>query len=104
MHLLPSVRLTPIRPALGLYILIGCAIAQRTPVRIDSSDWWSYTRREELTVHQPHQPIKFQSRKPAETNFQVAGITLGTTWDFSGVRTKFGKATEVERGDAASGR
>lgn len=73
-------------------------------MRMDSSDWWSYTRQEELPVHQPRQPIKFQSRKPAETNFQVAGITLGETWDFSGVRSKFGKATQVERGDAASGR
>ncbi len=73
-------------------------------MRMDSSDWWSYTRQEELPVHQPYLPIKFQSRKPAETNFRVAGITLGETWDFSTVRSKFGKATEVERGDAASGR
>jgi hypothetical protein len=71
---------------------------------MDSSDWWSYTRQEELPVHQHGQPIKFQSRKPAETNFQVAGITLGEPWNFSAVRSKFGNATEVERGDAASGR
>jgi hypothetical protein len=73
---------------------------------MDSSDWWSYTRQEELPTEEPRQPVKFQSRKPAETNFQVAGITLGEAWDFdfSVVRSKFGKATEVQRGDAASGR
>jgi hypothetical protein len=71
---------------------------------MDSSDWWSYTRQEELPIEQPRQSIKFLSRKPAETNFHVAGITLGEKWDFSDVRSKFGKATEVQRGDAASGR
>jgi hypothetical protein len=97
-------RLTPMRSALFLYTLIGCAAAQEKPVRMDSSDWWSYTRQEELPIEQPRRPVNFQSRKPVETNFQVAGITLGETWDFSAVRSKFGKATEVQRGDAASGR
>ncbi len=97
-------RLTSMRSAMCLCILIGCALAQRTPVRMDSSDWWSYTRQEGLPIHQPRQPIEFQSRKLAETSFQVAGITLGKKRDFSAVRSKFGEATEVERGDAASGR
>jgi len=97
-------RLLPIRSALLLYVLIGCATAQNTPRRMDSSDWWSYTRQEELPIEQPRQPIKFQGRKPEEANFQVAGITLGETWDFWAVRSKFGEATEVQRGDAASGR
>src|ERR1700716_394909 len=104
MHASRLYRLTPIRSALFLYMLIGCATAQRKPVRMDSSDWWSYLRQEELPVHQPNLPTQFQSRKPAATNFKVAGITLGETSDFSAVRSKLGKATEVERGDAASGR
>jgi len=79
-------------------------MAQKTPVRLDSSDWWSYTRQEELPAQEPHEPIKFQAREPAEANFQVAGIALGAKWDFSDAESKFGSAPEVERGDAASGR
>lgn len=73
-------------------------------MRLDSSDWWSYTRREELPPREPSQPTTFQSREPAETNFQIGGVTFGERWDFSTIRSKFGEATEVERGDAASGR
>lgn len=71
---------------------------------MDSSDWWSYTRQEELPVPERREPIRFQNREPSESNFQVAGLALGATWDFAEVRSKFGEATEVERGDAASGR
>lgn len=71
---------------------------------MDSSDWWSYTRQEELPEEASRQPIKFQNRKPSDTNFQISGIALGEKWDFSDVRSKFGNATEVQRGDAASGR
>jgi hypothetical protein len=97
-------RLTPAFFALCLWMLSSRATAQKEPVRMDSSDWWSYTRQEELPIAEPRQPAKFQSRKPVDTNFQVAGITLGEKWDFSDVRSKFGNATEVQRGDAASGR
>jgi hypothetical protein len=69
---------------------------------MDSSDWWSYTRQEELPV--PQRPIRFQNRQPSESNFNVAGLALGAIWDFAEIRSKFGEATEVERGDAASGR
>jgi hypothetical protein len=71
---------------------------------MDSSDWWSYTRQEELPNTASDQPIKFQNRRPADANFQIAGITLSETRDFSTVRSSFGKAPEVERGDGASGR
>src|SRR5713226_6493451 len=91
-------------PVLCVCVLIGSAMSQGTPVRLDSSDWWSYTRQEELPFREPRQPVRFQSREPAESNFQIAGITLGATWDFSEIRSKFGEGTEVERGDAASGR
>jgi hypothetical protein len=97
-------RLMPLRSAFIAWALIGCAAGQNNSVRMDSSDWWSYTRQEELPVEQPSQQIKFQSRKPEGANFQIAGIELGEKWDFSAVRSKFGEATEVQRGDAASGR
>jgi hypothetical protein len=89
---------------LSVCIFVGSANPQQTPKHLDSSDWWSYTRQEELPLNQPRQPIEFQNRKPGETSFQVAGITLGERWDFSDVRSKFGNASKVQRGDAASGR
>jgi hypothetical protein len=89
---------------LCMFVLVGCAMSQEAPVRLDSSDWWSYTRQEELPVPQRREPIRFQNREPSESNFQVAGLALGATWDFAEIRSKFGTATEVERGDAASGR
>jgi hypothetical protein len=79
-------------------------MSQSSPVRLDSSDWWSYTRQEELPVSKPSAPVKFQKREPAESNFQIGGIALREPRDFSEIRFKFGEATEVERGDAASGR
>lgn len=93
-----------IHSAFCVLTLIGCAVAQGHPVRLDSSDWWSYTRQEEFPAQESSQPVKFQDREPAEPNFQVAGIILGETWDFRNVRSNFGEAPEVQRGDAASGR
>jgi hypothetical protein len=84
--------------------LISSAVAHRKPVRLDSSDWWSYTRQEEFPSQDPQQPINWQKREPVEANFQVVGIALGEKWDFSDVRSKFGEAMDVQRGDAASGR
>lgn len=89
---------------LVLCALISPAISQQKPVRLDSSDWWSYTRQEEIPPSHPAEPTKDQSRDPGENNFQIAGIALGELSDFSGARSKLGEATEVERGDAASGR
>jgi hypothetical protein len=91
-------------PLLTGCVLIGSAITQGTPARLDSSDWWSYTRQEELPVSKPSAPVRFQKREPAEGNFQIGGITLREPRDFSEIRSMFGEATEVERGDAASGR
>src|SRR5579871_6318770 len=92
-------RLTAIYSALFLHILVSCAAAQSTPVRMDSSDWWSYTRQEELPQEQSGPPVNFQNRRPEEKSFQIAGIGLRETWDFSVVRSKFGDSTEVQRGD-----
>src|SRR5215470_11045776 len=92
-------------PILSGYFFVVPATGQQRAVRLDSSDWWSYTRQEELPYQEPTSPIHFQSREPAESNFQIAGIALDDPrHDFSIIRAKFGEATEVERGDAASGR
>ena len=84
------------------FVLICSATPQTRGVRLDSSDWWSYIRQEELRFM--GQLIKWQNREPAESNFQISGLTLGRRWDFSEIRSKFGESSEVERGDAASGR
>jgi len=97
----------PLRYACFTLCLCGFvtpAISQPARVRLDSSDWWSTLRQEELPAREPRQPIKFQKREPAEANFQIAGLRLGATWDFKEIRSRFGEGTEVERGDAASGR
>lgn len=92
-------------PLLSGCFLVGSAIAQGTPVRLDSSDWWSYTRQEELPYQEPQHPIRFQKRELAENNFQIAGITLDAPrHDFSAIRSTFGHGAEVERADGASGR
>lgn len=87
------------------FVLVSSAMPQARPVQLDSSDWWSYTRQEELPVPERRQRITSQNRDPAKRNFQIAGITLApNTWDFSEIRSKFGEGTEVARGDGASGR
>jgi len=93
-------------PLLCVYVLNGSAAAQSArPVRLDSSDWWSFTRQEELPPNKLQEPIRFQSREPAESNFEIAGVKLNETrQDFSEIRSAFGEGTEVERGDAASSR
>jgi hypothetical protein len=85
-------------------VLIGTAMAQGPAIRLDSSDWWSYTRLEELPVEEASHSVVWQRREPPETTFQIAGVKLGQPWDFSAIRSRFGGAIEVERGDAASGR
>lgn len=90
------------QPVMVWLVLTVSAMSQSHPMRIsDSSDWWSWIRQEEEPLHEP---IKFQGREPAEANFQIAGVTLGAAHDFRPIRSEFGEAAEVERGDAASGR
>lgn len=85
------------------FVLVSFAMPQARPVHLDSSDWWSYTRREELPVRELRHSL-WQSREPAESNFKIAGITPTNPQDFSEILSKFGEGTEVARGDAASGR
>jgi hypothetical protein len=87
-----------------LLALMGSAMSQTQPIRLlDSSDWWSYIRQEEMPSREPQQRVKFQNREPAVSNFQILGLHLGMD-DSEQIRFKFGEAVDVERGDAASGR
>ncbi len=84
--------------ALLWFALLGSAMAQMREVRLeDNSDWWSWIKQDSLP-----EGLKPQSRKPADSNFQVLDLTLGA--DFDRVRSRFGQAIEVTRGDAAVGR
>ena len=84
---------------LSTFALTCSAASQGSPTRSDSSDWWSLIRREEFPSSEHITP---EDRQPAETNFQIAGITLGSPFDFSDIRSKYGEGAEVTRGDAAS--
>ena len=68
----------------------------------DSSDWWSILRMEE-DINGPDKEVKSSSKPIKDTNLRIAGIALREA-SFKQVTARFGKAAEVERGDAASGR
>jgi hypothetical protein len=73
------------------------AAAQKTRLS-DSSDWWSINRADTRIPH-----VKAAKQELQPSNFSVAGIEVG----HGGVEAftaKFGRATEVERGDASTGR
>lgn len=64
----------------------------------DNSDWWSLIRED------PHAPeIKPGNAPVDEKNFEILGIPLGEN-QFQLAVTKLGKATQVDRGDASTGR
>jgi len=89
---------------LAWFVLSGFAVSQPQHVRLDnSSDWWSYIRLEEVPPSGPAEQVTFQPRLPAESNFRIAGLTLDSASPQQ-IRAKFGDATEVKRGDAASSR
>jgi hypothetical protein len=67
----------------------------------DSSDWWSLIRRE--GVPDELVQIKEGNKKIYDANFEIAGVALGDN-QFKELAKKFGKADEITRGDAASGR
>lgn len=64
----------------------------------DNSDWWSYTGRFEAD----DETIS-QHREVPASNFQILGVKLNDE-TFSNAMIKVGKATVIERGDAAKGR
>ncbi len=64
----------------------------------DDSDWWSHTR----TLAFDKKSL-VQNREPSVSNFQILGLELGDDI-FNKAAVKLGKASVVERGDAATGR
>ena len=73
---------------------ISCQ-AQVTVTR-DKSDWWSILNENFSwpTIDVNTQPLK-------ETNFQIAGVNI-EDMDLDEVAAKFGKAAELDRGDAST--
>ena len=67
----------------------------------DSSDWWSLIRREEV----PAEIVRVTPKdKPIDdASFEIAGVAIGGQ-QFVELARKLGKADEIQRGDAASGR
>ena len=64
----------------------------------DNSDWWSASRSLDSDTS-----IKSYEREASESNFGVLGVKLGFDM-FDRATVRLGKATIIERGDAATGR
>ena len=89
----------PIRLTVFLFLATLCTYAQqKSHVSIeDDSDWWSFTKDDTLGMH-----LRPQEKLLSDADLTIAGIRLGK--DSDDAPNKFGKATEIERGDAAVGR
>jgi hypothetical protein len=59
----PSKRVRSAQGILYVFVLVGSSMSQEAALRLDSSDWWSYTRQEELPVPQHRERIKFPERR-----------------------------------------
>jgi len=79
----------------GLAFLSLLAHAQRLN---DSSDWWSINRTDPRTPN-----VKPSNRDLQSSNFSLAGVTLGQG-GVEAITAKLGEASEIERGDASTGR
>lgn len=64
----------------------------------DDSDWWSTSRSPDS-----YGDVKTEQREFATSTFQILGISLGETM-FNRAAVKLGRAVNVERGDASTGR
>src|SRR5258706_1970442 len=64
----------------------------------DNSDWWSINREQYSGL-----PVKPRRKQFDTRNFKILGLSLDTL-DFDAVAAKLGRASVVERGDAATGR
>jgi hypothetical protein len=78
--------------------LFASAQSGWSPYYKDNSDWWSGLRTIDSDTN-----IKTLPREPATSNFRILEIDLGKD-TFAKAKAKLGKATEVQRGDAALGR
>jgi len=65
----------------------------------DNSDWWSLTGRPES-----EERIPIQNRELPSANFRILGLSLSDENVLKTAADKLGKAKEVNRGDASSGR
>jgi hypothetical protein len=85
-----------------LFISVALAIATaaqfaQSPGHGDNSDWWSLLRSDSAGLG-----IRAQHRKPALSNFRILGFAAGTP--FEEIAAKLGHVTDVQRGDASTGR
>jgi len=82
-----------------LFVLtLPFAVANAQSTRLeDDSDWWSILRKDDSREVKPKKELL------SDSNFQIAGVSLSER-QFQRLAAKLGKATEVERGDAAIGR
>lgn len=88
--------------ASGVLLLVCCwvAVAQQQRVKLDDdSDWWSWTRHDLYPDPDWVHGIKPQHRQLPESNFRILGLSAKDPREAT-----LGHTTEVERGDAASGR
>jgi hypothetical protein len=83
---------------LTVWILISTNLNAQTFRLEDNSDWWSINREQDTGL-----PVKPLQKHFDTRNFKIFGLSLDTL-DFDAVAAKFGKASVVERGDAATGR
>jgi len=81
-----------------LFFTILSARAQSTRLD-DDSDWWSLVRDDTVPAG-----AAVQKRHVAGTTFDIAGIVLGRGSDERSIVQRFGKVTQIDRGDASSGR
>jgi hypothetical protein len=78
----------------GSHAVIGQGLpSTRIP---DDTDWWS-------TLRTDDEVVKPEERELTKSNFRIAGIDLNEKMFDRAVKT-LGKATEVDRGDASTGR
>jgi len=80
-----------------ILILISTVVNAQSVRFNDDSDWWSILREDNGFEVKP-KPTALD-----DLSFQIAGVSLGEK-QFQQLASKFGKTTEIERGDAATGR
>lgn len=76
-----------------------CPLHAQTKRLNDNSDWWSILQDDTLP-----QGAKVSKRRPPDSTFFVAGIELGASSEERQISKEFGKAVQIDRGDASTGR
>jgi hypothetical protein len=90
-------------PVMKRLVVVSCALALLSALAYgqrlnDSSDWWSINREDPRTPN-----VKPSNHELQSSNFSLAGITLGQG-GVQAIAAKLGRAPEIERGDASTGR